>query len=73
LKSKNLYDIDQDPKSLLRTNTLACLARALTTDKKSFMELASGLSGVPDYKLTLWDWTKKVKLHSISTGIKVNN
>ncbi len=37
------------------------------------MELASGLSGVPDYKLTLWDWTKKVKLHSISTGIKVNN
>jgi hypothetical protein len=31
----------------------------------------AGLSGVPDYKLTLWDWTKGVKLHSVNTSIKV--
>jgi hypothetical protein len=30
-----------------------------------------GLTGVPDFKLTLWDWTKKVKLHSINTSVKV--
>jgi hypothetical protein len=31
----------------------------------------AGLSGVPDSKLTLWDWVKAVKLYSISTNIKV--
>ena len=31
----------------------------------------AGLSGVPDSKLTLWDWVKAVKLYSIGTNIKV--
>ena len=29
-----------------------------------------GLSGVPDYKLVLWNWKKGVRLHSISTSIR---
>ncbi len=30
-----------------------------------------GLSGVPDYKLTIWNWKTATKLHSISTEIRV--
>ena len=29
-----------------------------------------GLSGVPDFKLVLWNWKKGVRLHSISTSIR---
>lgn len=31
-----------------------------------------GLSGVPDYKLVLWDWKKGVRLHSVQTSIRVS-
>jgi hypothetical protein len=30
-----------------------------------------GLSGVPDFKLTLWNWRTGVRLHSITTTIRV--
>lgn len=28
-----------------------------------------GLSGVPDFKLTLWDWTKAQMIHSVPTAL----
>ncbi len=31
-----------------------------------------GLSGVPDYKLVLWDWKQGVRLHSVETSIRVS-
>ena len=31
-----------------------------------------GLSGVPDYKLVMWDWKRGVRLHSIHTSIRVS-
>ena len=30
-----------------------------------------GLSGVPDFKLTLWDWPKSQMLHTINTTLRV--
>ena len=30
-----------------------------------------GLSGIPDFNITLWNWTKGEKLCSIATGMLV--
>ena len=30
-----------------------------------------GLSGVPDHRLTLWDWLNRVRLHTVDTNIRV--
>ena len=32
-----------------------------------------GLSGVPDFKLTLWNWQQGHKIHSIDTKLGVSN
>lgn len=30
-----------------------------------------GLSGVPNYQITLWDWPKEERLHTVDTHIRV--
>ena len=32
-----------------------------------------GLSGVPDFKLTLWNWQRGEKIHSVDTQLGVSS